>query len=245
MSMIYGCDNNNIVDCPYKSIDWNAKSVIEYEKFFYEISFNLEGNLDSYFKRIGQGGLGVETKNKLNNISERYSTSDIKIDTGFIKRWNTLVADICGKLSLFERGSFSDSAKVRLEEQVLVRVESFYETLFGNDNSSDSISNNKKVIKNDKNSWIPKDEFEPIEISIHLDDKFKGVKEVFVNNKKANILPTSTMTNLRILIKGNPKTSQRILIVTNSQDTCIIERLIDAYRQDLIPRRLIPDCFNH
>lgn len=236
---------NKEPQCPYEKIDWNIQTMRVDEQTATNASLEIGGKLDSFLKRLGKGTLDAKVKTELNNYSNKISNSEISYDKEYVERWNALVEDICGKINLLTNANFSDSTKYQLEKQILLRVVSFYETVTNPiDTTATEVPNENSPQKNITNpkKVITKKEKEYLEVSIQLEDFHEGYKSIFVDNKNANILPSSTNRNLRLKIESIPSRNQKIVIVTGSNDSCFIEGIFDVHSRNLFPRRFVPNC---
>lgn len=231
--------------CPYQTLKWSKEKVQTSEGNEVKSVFDLGGQLDSYLRRVGKGSLNAEIKNEISYYSDKINSGSIEYDIEFVKRWNALVTDLCGKLALFSDEKFSSSSRLELEQEVLLAVKSFYRNL--TEYKLEPVENQDKNLITEPVPEKPKDNMpkdnvpvnKMLEISIHIDDNHKGYSNVLVDGKQAKILPASTPSNLRILVGKNPNEKQKILIITEKGDTCEIFKLFD--NEDL-PIRLIPNC---
>lgn len=75
-----------------------------------------------------------------------------------------------------------------------------------------------------KKSYSPKfdDPQESLEVSIQLSEGSNGFKDIYLDSKKIETSSTSTKLNPRILIFPKRK-AQKILIITNSLDSCYVQ----------------------
>jgi len=240
-TMIIGTSCEKEKKCPYKELSFNSQVSTNNEKKGLNFNIDLSGELNNYFKKIGKGTINAKTSIELDNISQKMSTSEIKYDEEFVQRWNALVHDLCGQLSLFESNSFSSNSKDVLEQSIINKVTFFYESV------TTAPTTNNENIKLDSIESIKKDR-EPIrtvsaskiEVSIQLKSKHNGAKSILVNDKEASILPSSTRNNPRISLISSMDKNQKITIITNSGDTCIVNGIFHEGMD--APIRFIPEC---
>ena len=104
-----------------------------------------------------------------------------------------------------------------------------------NNNYAPQNADNKIVVKENKiEKELAKDIF--LEIPIRLDSKSKGYFSIYVDGENAVILPNSTEFNPWISIKSIPNKNQKIIIITNSGDTCFVNNVFDEkYKNDFPP----------
>ena len=228
--------NDEAEECPYNKIRWTNETQEVRSESKIDFKVNLGGELDSCMRKIGKGKLNASIKNQLESISNEISSGSIKHDEKFVQKWNILVEDICGKLKLLEF-NLSDSTKLELEKEILNSVKLFHNRLMTLENNQNVIEVKDNISKEEKTTSIPKSFFE---ISIHLEKKYKGYSDVFVNGEKALILPSSTDTNLRIFLERKADERQSILIITGTKDTCEIFGLFED--KESLPIRFIPNC---
>ena len=112
-----------------------------------------------------------------------------------------------------------------------------------NNNYAPQNADNKVVVKENKiEKDLEKDIF--LEIPIRLNSKSKGYSSIYVDGKSAIILPNSTPFNPWISIKSIPNKNQKIMIITNSRDTCFVNNVFDEKYKNDFPINFIPLCNN-
>ncbi|MEP7230315.1 MAG: hypothetical protein ABI691_08695 [Ginsengibacter sp.] len=89
---------------------------------------------------------------------------------------------------------------------------------------------------------LQKDNMEQVEVSIQLHKDYTGFRSIKVNGKDAVILGSSTPNNPRISLISNSYSPQEIVIITNSGDTCMLNRIFDKNKSKDFPIRFIPNC---
>ncbi|MFN0174155.1 MAG: hypothetical protein ACKVU0_05865 [Saprospiraceae bacterium] len=227
--ILCNCRMNN-VDCPYKTIssitEINTKNLNDVDAFF-----DLGGQLDTYLKKIGKANIDVDIRAKLDNYSEKIISDKTIYEKNFVENWNSLVIDICGKISLYNQMPLDEPEKKRLEMGILDRVEKFYENAM----KTQAHQVHPEVNKNIDNE-------KELEIPIQLSAKTNGYKEIYINNQKAKISTSSTKYNPRVMITPNSSQNQYILIITNSNDTCNVSMVFDSKSVSKIGGRIIPNC---
>lgn len=224
--------------CPYKEIEYNQKSTTINNENANNATINLGGKLEKHLKLLGKGTVNGEVKAGLNNLSKKIIESNIDYDVKYVQRWNAMVADICGKIKIFEDESYSDSTRNIIEKEILKRVVNFYEIVVNDTISNTSKKDAKKVVSPNGDKRIVKNTY--LEISIQLEEIQNGFKDIYVNGERTNVLSNSTMSNPRIRIKKDTNKLQSILIITNNGDSCYINRIFSSNRND--PIRYIPSC---
>lgn len=237
--ILIGCSNSDKEkkkdDCPYKKIQWLENSSETKNQTKKSINPSVKGKLETILKKIIEGAIEIDVSTEFQKISEDISKSSNSFEPEFKNNWNALVSDLCGKWFLLKSDRITELSKKEIEADFIKKVNSFYELSF-----LKNASEKKKQPASEKKKQIPPKEL--VEISIHLEDKFKEFQSIFVDGADANILPNSTELNPRLLIESHPQKNQLITIVTAIGDTCFLSRIFDKKNKENFPIRFFPNC---
>lgn len=234
-------------ECSFPEIKWDEKTSTIKTKDSKMFNSSLSGEISSKLKKIGDGHIDAEIGVKLDNLSEEESSTAIKYDEKFVQNYNLCAAEICGLLGLIERKSTTPESKRKFEEQLIDAVSKFYKRVKGeqdviNEKTTTDSENKPKSNNGIKPKTDPSVQEVEMEISIQLPYETDGFKNISVDGKKANISTSSTKLNPRLIIKSKSLRNQKIVIVSQKNDTCILERVFDIKQKDKFPIRFIPNC---
>ncbi|MGH1433592.1 MAG: hypothetical protein ACRBG0_03940 [Lewinella sp.] len=219
---------NNEDVCPYELLSWGeieTKKVKGEDRLIgldADILLELEKKLNFKFS--------PEFKYEIHTYSFDESQESIKIDSQFVMRWNSYVTDICGSISLMNSLTYkNDSLRIVLEEQIINRVKSFYESVYlepGNtstlrDKATPSNREQKKIPTSDSRTTYR--EADGVDISIYLDGKYSNIKDVYLSNG-LNIVDSNSK-NIRIKITSDI-TEYKITLISSELDSCILSGVI-------------------
>ena len=122
--------------------------------------------------------------------------------------------------------------------------EKIHDKILSNDKPliSDTIATNP-VNRNINNpsKKLPERKTPTFEVSIQLSTS-EGCKKIFLNGIEIYALPSSTPFNPRILVSVEEEKVQKIILISQSEDTCYLNAIFD---QNLIhnpPLRFFPKC---
>ena len=210
-----GCKERNKadheIDCPYQFIS-NSETFEDSNLTTKNTLKNLSGKLNASFKKFKLGEVEgkylVEWDEKTKNIIER----NISYDTSYVKNYNALVSDICGKLKIFESLNLNSNDSIKLKNDILKRVEKFYELVTIKDSKPLNVNLSKKNRNRKQIEWV--------EIPFQLNKKYLGYKEIFINGKLTAPLGNSTQLNPRVNINTSNSQSFHFIITTKNGDTC-------------------------
>lgn len=116
------------LDCPYSTIS-NFEEITQSTKDGYRFKINFSGLINLYFKKKEIAKLDSKVENLLDDYFKQSTIKRNFNKDKFVNEWNTLVVDICGKISIYNQLEISPNNKIKLEEAILERVINFYETL--------------------------------------------------------------------------------------------------------------------
>jgi hypothetical protein len=128
--LCFSCNKSKEIpkECPYKPIH-------NFEKKYSELKINRNFSaefligFEAVLKKVTVFKIDPKIKSSVNKMSSVLDSSSLVYDIKFVKKWNILVTDICGKISTLERFNFPSEEREKIEKDMIDKILNFYKIL--------------------------------------------------------------------------------------------------------------------
>lgn len=232
--------------CPYLRLEGNLVEKQSKREKLQSLGIGIDAKaranvLKKIAELTGVASLGIE----LRNLDSAVTNTTVEYDGEFLKRWNALREDICGSLATLENNALSLESRKTIEKGLIPKINAFARTILEQEKEEtpkmDSSPRGLFSLPANKAIELKR---EQIEISLQLAYSTNGFTDIYVDGKKALILPNSTKFNPRLMVDSKPRVNQSIIIHTQSGNSCLVERVFSKSEQRRSPARIKPSC-NH